>query len=50
MKYSVKKFTALMLALIMVLSLAPLDAIASVFTTYEANVVIGSNEMIKRTC
>ena len=44
MKYSVKKFTALLLALIMVLSLAPLDAIASVFTTYEANVVIDSSE------
>ena len=44
MKYSVKKFTALLLALIMVLSLAPLDAIASVFSTYEANVVIDTSE------
>ena len=44
MKYSVKKFTALLLALIMVLSLAPLDAIASVFTTYEANVVIDTSD------
>ena len=47
MKYSVKKFTALLLALIMVLSLAPLDAIASVFTTYEAKIVIDTSESVQ---
>ncbi|QTE73317.1 InlB B-repeat-containing protein [Clostridiales bacterium FE2010] len=43
MNYSVRKFTALLLALIMVLSVAPLDAVASVFSTYEANVVVDTS-------
>ena len=40
MKYSPRRFVALLLALIMVLSLAPLDAIASLYTTYEANIIV----------
>ena len=47
MNYSARKFTALLLALIMVLSVAPLDALASVFTTYEANVVIDTSDPVQ---
>ena len=47
MKYSVRKFTALLLALVMVLSIAPLDAVASVFSTYEANIVVDTSESVQ---
>ena len=47
MKNSPRRFTALLLALIMVLSVAPLDAFASIFTTYEANIVIDTSSPIQ---
>ena len=47
MKYSVRKFTALLLALVMVLSIAPLDAVASVFSAYEANIVVDTSESVQ---
>ena len=47
MRYSPKRFTALLLALIMVLSVAPLDAVASVFTTYEANIIIDTSDAVQ---
>ena len=40
MRNPARRFTAWLLALIMVLSLAPMDALAGVFTTYQADVVV----------
>ena len=47
MKYSPRRFVALLLALVMVLSLAPLDAVASIFTSYEANIVIDTSDPVQ---
>ena len=47
MKYSPRRIVALLLALIMVLSLSPLDAVAEIFTTYEANIVIDTSDPVQ---
>lgn len=47
MKNSPKRFIALLLALIMVLTTAPLDTVASDDTTYEENVVIDDSNVIQ---
>ena len=47
MKYSPRRFTALLMALIMVLSMTPLDAFASIFTSYEENVIVDTSEAVQ---
>ena len=47
MKNSPRKLTAFLLALIMTLSMMPLEAFASVFTTYEEDVVVNTSGAVQ---